>query len=483
MNNLKNTFTSSDNFNSMLSIVISLNELKNDEISNLNLGSEFNVEEDNLNENCEIFSPQKLLISGQGIFIILINEYKECLRNWESLNKIILLLRSYLFIKLSYDIRNNSSFILCDYFEYIVSLRGELFKTEEVFIEFLNYFIRIYIDFFRIEEIIEFNYSMVKNFDQILQIACKIMYFDKIHSDKLTTYLDYVNNNFQYYSNMIFDANVKDSNKTIAEKMLAICSNSFSQFLNFGNVLLIEKYYFNFVNCVCVNYLENESSEIRDLGYKLLKNIIKYVTKSNLSAHRSIIHKYLINVNLENVSYRYRAQILDSLYYFTLIENEQISEISGYLIEYLKEEFCEKMGKFSDFVKIKDLVRCCLGNIIFINNQYNFLFEWIIQLPFQSKSKKLVQQYKYLMNFIETYPRIILGEDLNNTNAFLVLCKIFNTIYQNKSYTNEEINTKISVFFSNLLITNKNIFDSCMNQVTNEKLRKNIINKYLSKNK
>ncbi len=71
LNNLKKTFTLTNNFDSMLSIVISLNELKNDEISNLNLGSEFNVEEDNLNENCEIFSPQKLLISGQGIFIIL----------------------------------------------------------------------------------------------------------------------------------------------------------------------------------------------------------------------------------------------------------------------------------------------------------------------------------------------------------------------------------------------------------------------------
>jgi len=55
LNNLKKTFTLTNNFDSMLSIVISLNELKNDEISNLNLGSEFNVEEDNLNEKYYVY--------------------------------------------------------------------------------------------------------------------------------------------------------------------------------------------------------------------------------------------------------------------------------------------------------------------------------------------------------------------------------------------------------------------------------------------
>lgn len=467
----------------MLSLVISLNEFKNDEISNLNLGSQLNLEEDNSNEDVEMFSPQRLLISGQGIFIILITQYQECLKNWENLNKILCLLRSYLFIKLSYDIRNNASFILCDYFEYIVGIREEMFKSEEVFVDFINHFLQIYIDFFRIEEIIEFNYSLVKNFNHILQISCGIKYFSKINSDKLINYLDYINNNFQHYSNIILDANVKKSNKIVAEKMLIICSNSFSQFLNFGEIVFIEKYYFNYVNCVCVNYLENENLQFKDLGYRLLKNIIKYVNKSNLSVHKHIIYKYILSIELEKLNYKYRIQILDSVYYFSMVENEQFSDLLNFLIPYLKEEFCESMGKFCEFVKSKDLIKCCLGNIIFLNNQYELLFDWIIQLPFLSKSKKLIQQYQFLINFIESYPKIILGENLNNTKALYLLCKIFSTIYLNKSYTNEEINNKITFFFLNLGYTDKNIFDLCLIHITNEKLKKNLINKYSYINK
>ena len=47
------------------------NNNNNDEISNLNLGCDFKVDDDQEEKDKDYFSPVKLIIIGQGIFVVL----------------------------------------------------------------------------------------------------------------------------------------------------------------------------------------------------------------------------------------------------------------------------------------------------------------------------------------------------------------------------------------------------------------------------
>ena len=476
LKNCKDFFKQENNFDSLLSILISLNNYKNDEVSNLKMRMELKLEEDTEEIYEDFFSPVKLIIIGQGIFVLLLNYYKENLKNVSYLERILSLIKSNLMIKLSFDIRNNASFILYDYFEFILSIRTELFKNEDGFVKFINLILKIYLDFFKIETLIDFNYSLVDHFNHILQNLSSIGFSNKIELDILVGYFDYITYNFEYYKKQLFDSKFKQNSKNLTEKILVLSGRSYSQILRLGIIVLLEKYYFNFMSNLSINFFENQNKYYINLGLSILKNVFKFLNQENLHLHKHFIHNYLLISNLNTFEYNDRTNILECIYYYSMNVKDNLTEIINFMLTLLKEDYNPKLGKFIDMIKNKDISICCLGNLIFLNSQLDYLFDWMIHLPFQTKSKKFLIQYEFLMNFLEIYPHIILGYNLDYTKSFILLNTIFNKIYLNSNYSNDTINNKIILFYKNTFKLKKEIFYDCLGHISNENLKRILIN-------